>query len=373
MKALWAMMRKEFIHIRRDPQLIAFMVGVPVLLLLLFGYALRLKVDNMLVAVWDQDRTFFSVQVKDRLQKNGEFSVVEVDSEDVIRRRLQTGEVRMGLIIPKGFTARLADNQQTGFPLFVDGTMPTLAQAALYGARVLTNEDAFEGVTFDDPDHPQPPVRKPPIKIDQVILFNPDLRDSDFFLPGTIGVVIMVVVLALSLGLVREREQQTIEQLLATPISRFALIAGKMIPYGIIAAADFVVALILASVIFALPFRGSLVAVSVLAVLFILSLLAVGMVISTISTTQMQATFMAVFIIVPSVEISGFVFPIEAIPKWLQPVAWSLPMTYFIDAMRGFTLKGTSAMDHLWDFAALAAFTIGLTAFSLARFRKQLA
>ncbi len=372
MKALWAMMRKEFIHIRRDPQLVAFMVGVPVLLLLLFGYALRLKVDNMVVAVWDQDHTFFSVQVKDRLQKNGEFSIHEVGSEAEIRRRLQTGQARLGLIIPKGFTERLADNQQTGFPLFVDGTMPTLAQAALYGARVLTNEDAFEGLTFDDPDHPSPPVRKPPIKVEQVILFNPDMRDSDFFLPGTIGTVIMVVILALSLGLVREKEQQTIEQLLATPISRLALIAGKMIPYGIIAVLDFLMVLVLACAVFGLPIRGSLLAVACLAGVFILSLLALGALISTISHTQMQATFMAVFVIVPSVEISGFVFPIEAIPHWLQPVAWSLPMTYFIEAMRGFTLKGTSVADHLWDFAALAAFTIGFTLLSLARFRKQL-
>jgi ABC-type multidrug transport system permease subunit len=373
MKALGAMVRKEFIHIRRDPQLIAFMVGVPVLLLLLFGYALRLKVDNMVVAVWDQDRTFFSVTVKDRLARSGEFILADVDSEDAIRERLRTGKARLGLIIPAGFTKRLVDGQQTKFPLLVDGTMPTLAQAALYGARVLTDEDLADQLIIDDPDHPQPKVRKAPIKIDQLMLFNPDLRDSDFFLPGTIGVVIMVVVLTLSLGLVREKEQQTIEQLLATPISRFAFIAGKMVPYGIIAALDFVVAVILARLVFALPFRGSLFAVACLAVLFILSLLALGALITTVSQTQMQATFMAIFVIVPSTQISGFVFPIEAIPRWLQPVAWSLPMTYFIDAIRGFTLKGTSLMEELPNFAALAAFTIGFTLISLARFRKQLA
>ena len=373
MKALVAMMRKEFIHIRRDPQLIGFVLGLPVLLLILFGYALRLKVDNLTVAVWDQDKNYFSVDVKDRLQRQGQLHVVDVSSEEAIRDQLRSGDAALGLIIPAGYAKNLTDGEQTSFPLFVDGTMPTLAQAALYGTRVLTDDSAAGALLLGDPDHPATPVRKPPIKIDQVILFNPDLRDSDFFLPGTIGIVIMLVVLTLSAGLVREKEQQTIEQLLATPISRFSLITGKMIPYGIIAALDFVVVSVLARLVFELPFRGTLLAICFLAMLFILSLLALGALISTLSQTQLQANFMAVFVIVPSVLMSGFVFPIEAMPRWLQPVAWSLPMTYFVEAIRSLTLKGTSMMDELRDFVALAGFTVGFTALSLARFRKTLA
>jgi len=373
MRSLWAMIRKEFVHISRDPQLIGLVLGLPVLLVILFGYALRLKVDHMRVAVWDQDKTFFSVEVKDRLQKDGQFDVAEVDSEEIIRRWLQIGKARLGLIIPKGFTERLGNYEQTGFPLFVDGTMPTLAQAALYGARVLTTDDASKDLTFEDPDHPPPPVRLPPIRIEQVILFNPELRDSDFFLPGTIGIVIMIVVLTLSAGLVREREQATMEQLLVTPISRFQLIAGKMLPYGVIAAVDFGIVSVLARLLFSLPFHGALGPVGLLAVLFILALLALGAVISTFSQTQLQANIMAVFVIVPSVLMSGFVFPIEAIPSWLQPLAWSLPMTYFVEAIRGFTLKGTSMADQFFDFAILGAFMVGFTLLSLARFRKQLA
>ena len=374
MKALWAMIRKEFVHIIRDPQLIGFVLGLPVLLLLLFGYALRLRVDNMAIVVCDQDRTFFSVQVKDRLQRDGQFRLVEVDSEAAIRSMLQNGHARVGLIIPTGFTERLANNEQTTFSLFVDGTMPALAQAGLYGARVLTNEKALEDLKFDDPDRPSPPVRKPPIKLDEIILFNADLRDSDFFLPGTIGIVIMVVVLVLSAGLVREKEQGTIEQLLVTPISRSALIAGKMIPYGVIATLDFVVVTLLARLVFQLPFSASVVLpVGALASLFILSLLALGALISTLSQTQLQANFMAVFIIVPSIVMSGFVFPIEAIPRWLQPVAWTLPMTYFVDAIRGLTLKGNSVAEQSRDFIVLGGFMVGFFGLSLARFRKQLA
>jgi len=373
MKALGAMIRKEFVHISRDRPLVGFVLGLPVLLLVLFGYALRLRVDHMVIAVCDQDRTFFSVSIKDRLQSGSDFRVVEADSEQTIREWLRSGAARLGLVIPKGFTERLGNNQQTEFALLVDGTMPTLAQAGMYGARVLTDDEAVEALTFEDPDHPAPPVRKPPVKVRQVVLFNPELRDSDFFLPGTIGIVIMIVVLTLSSGLVREKEQATIEQLLVTPISRFALIVGKMIPYGVVALLDFAVVTLLARLIFGLPFRGSIAGVVALAVLFVLALLALGALISTLSQTQLQANFGAVFVIVPSVLMSGFVFPLEAIPYWLQPVAWSLPMTYFIDAIRGLTLKGTAVMDELRDFLVLGAFMVGLLLLSLARFRKQLA
>lgn len=367
------MMRKEFVHIRRDPQLIGFVLGFPVILLILFGYALRLKVENLTVAVWDQDHTFFSVTVKDRLQQDGSLITVDVDSEEAIRDRLRNGTAHLGLIIPKGFTEHLSDNRQTTFPLFVDGTMPTLAQAGLYGARVLTSDEVDEALTFDDPDHPAVPLRKHAIKVDQTVLFNPDMRDSDFFLPGTVGIVVMIVVLTLCSGLVREKEQQTIEQLLATPIPRSALIAGKMIPYGVVAAVDFAVALWVGRLVFDLPVRGSLIAITVLSWLFILALLGLGSLLSTISRTQLQANFLAVFIIVPSVLMSGFIFPIQAMPAWLRPIASSLPMTYFVDAMRGLTLKGAPWADLSIDFMALGLFTMGFALLSVAGFRKRLA
>jgi len=367
------MMRKEFVHIRRDPQLVGFVLALPVLLLILFGYALRLKVDPMRVAVYDADKAFFSAMVKDQLRDQGGFIVVEVDSEDEIRHRLQHGLVHLGVVIPKGFTANLADYKQTPFPLFVDGSMPTLAQAALYGSRVLTSEESADKMKFEDEENPPPPTRKSPIKVESVVLYNPELKDSDFFLPGTIGIVVMIVVLTLSSGLVREKEQATIEQLLVTPIGRFALIAGKMIPYGIIAAFDFAIVSVLARYVFHLPLDQAVGPVILLAALFILALLALGALISTLSQTQLQANFMAVFVIVPSVLMSGFVFPIEAIPGWLQPVAWSLPMTYFVSAIRGLVLKGASMFDMWRDYAVLAAFVIGFTLLSLTRFRKQLA
>src|SRR5262249_51212641 len=172
--------------------------------------------------------------------------------------------------------------------------------------------------------------------------------------------------------LVREKEQATFEQLLVTPISRLAFIAGKMIPNGVIAGLDFIVVSLVAHFVFGLPFRGSLPVIGLLALVFILALLALGALISTISQTQLQASFMGAFLLVLSVLMSGFVFPIEAIPHWLQPVAWSIPMTYFVEAIRALTLKGASLGDQLSNFVILMGFMAGFTVLSLTQFRKQL-
>jgi ABC-2 type transport system permease protein len=371
MRQLWAVVAKEFVHIRRDRFMLVFMVGLPLLLLLLFGYALRLSVENLTAAVLDQDKTFMSLQVRDRLQREGRLIIQEVDSEQAIKDMLKMGTVRLGLVIPRGFSAHLAGQEQTTFQLYVDGTMPTLAQAAIYGVGVLTDEDAAATFVVDTPDHPAKAVRKAPIKIESAILFNPQLRDSDFFLPGTIGIVIMIVTLTLATGLIREKEQQTIEQLMVTPLSKFALIAGKLIPYAIVSTLDLVLVAVLAKVVFGLPVRGSTVAVGALGVLFILALLALGSLIATLARNQLQANFVGVFIIVPSVLLSGFAFPLEAMPDWLRPISWTLPMTYFVEAIRGLTLKGTTVAEQWRDFVALAAFLFGFLGLSVSLFRKQ--
>lgn len=372
MRELGAMMRKELLHTWRDPRLMGYVVGLPVTLLLLFGYALRLRVDDLTVATLDQDRTFFSLQVKDELQQRGDLNVVEVDSRETIEGMLRRGEAQLGLTIPTGFSKRVADNEQSTFDLMVDGTMLTVAQAALCGARLLLESDeTAERLTLDEPDRA---TRPSPIKVNNVVLYNPDLRDSDFFLPGTLGIVVMLVCLTLSTtGFVREKEQQTSEQLAATPMSKFALVAGKIIPYGLIAAADFAVVALLARLVFALPYRGDPLSIVLLAVLFILATLTLGALISTMVQTQLQATFVVVFVFVVSLCLSGFIFPLQAIPPPLRPVSLLLPMTYFIEAIRSLTLKGTSVVETWRDFVALATFTVAFATLSMALFRKQMA
>jgi ABC-2 type transport system permease protein len=333
---------------------------------------LRLKVDHLPIGIADQEQTYLSAIIKDRLRRGRQFRVVEVGTVGELKSMLQRGEIRLGLVIPDGFSARVADNLQTDLPLLVDGSMPTIALSALQGMSVLTGNEASEQLVLEDPDNPPPPLRNPPVALAQEILFNPDLRDSDFFLPGTIGLALMIVMFNLTLGLVREREQQTIEQLLVTPIPRLALILGKLIPYAILGVAVGVVVVGVSRLVFDLPFRGSIGGVVILAVLFIFASLALGTLIATATASQQEAQLLQVLIIIPSIMMSGLVFPLEAIPRWLQPVSWGLPLTYFIDAMRGYTLKGASIGQHMTDFGALAAFAVAFTALSVVRFRKQL-
>jgi ABC-type multidrug transport system ATPase subunit/ABC-type multidrug transport system permease subunit len=373
LRALVAVVRKEFIHLQREPRLLALLVGTPVVLLVLFGYALRLTVENLTVAVWDQSRSVFSLELKDRLRSEAGFTLIEVGSEAAITGRITSGEAHLGVVIPSDFSRRMMDNLQTRVRVFVDGTMPVLAQAAFCGAGVLTGDDTARALTFEDPDHPAPPVRPRPIALERVILFNPGLRDSDFFLPGTIGIVIMQVSLIIaSVGFVREKEQRTLEQLLVTPISRLALVGGKLVPYLLIAAVDFAMVLTIGHLVFDLPLRGSFGAIVLLAILFIVALLSLGGLISTLSETQPQAIFMSVFVLIPSILLSGFVFPVEAMPHWLQPVSWLFPLTYYLEAVRGLMLKGVGALTLLRDFGALAGFLVVFGTASLLRMRKRL-
>ncbi len=371
MQGLRAVIRKEFIHIRRDPRLVGYVLGLPIVILLLFGFALRIKVDELRVVVCDQSKSFFSLLVKDRLHSEGAMQVEEVDSPEAIRERLQNGRAHLGLVIPADFAKRVFDGEQTTFQLFVDGTMPTIALAALYGARVLTSPEATREMILDDPDRPAPPPRPEPVKVQETVLFNPAMRDSDFFLPGTIGIVIMLVSLSLTTGLVREKEQQTIEQLWATPLTRLSLIGGKILPCAVIAALDAGLALVLSRVVFHLPLHGSLAAVLGLTAVFILALLALGMLVSVLSETQLQASFMNIFIFVVSMCMSGFIFPIDAMPRVLQPAAWLLPMTYFLDGIRGLMLKGSPTADVVHDFAALAVAFVVFGGLSVANMKKQ--
>jgi ABC-type multidrug transport system permease subunit len=372
MQGLRAVVRKEFLHIRRDPRLIGYVLALPIIILFLFGFALRITVDDLRVAVHDQSRSFFSLSLKDRLRSEGNMRVEEVDSDEAITAMLQDGRAHLGLIIPADFSERVTDGKQTTFTLLVDGTMPTVALAALYGAKVLTTPEATKSLILDDPDSTAAPPRPAPVKIAEKVLFNPKMRDSDFFLPGTIGIVLMLVSLTVTTtGLVREKEQQTIEQLWATPLTRLALIGGKILPCGIIAAFDAALCIALSLLVFGLPIHGSVAAVIALNGAFILALLALGTFISAISETQLQASFLNIFIFIISLCMSGFIFPIESMPRALQPVAWALPMTYFLEGMRDLMLKGSGFAGVMRDFIGLGALTLVLGGLSLANMQKQ--
>lgn len=373
--SLPAIARKEFIHLRRDRRMLAFVFLAPIALLFLFGYAIRLQLENAPMAVYDADRSFFSQQVRDKLWRSDKFVTHDVGSARAVRDALQRGDARAGVIIPKGFTEALADGETARIELLLDGTMPTIALAAQYDAGdVLADDELVGELRLVAPDAGDVKELPPVMKIDTTTLYNPELRDQAFFLPGIVGVLIMQVTLVLaSLAMVREKESRTLEQLLVTPIKRWHLIIGKLLPYAAIAAIDFAVILWLAVAFFDVPMVGSVVELGLVGAVYIGGFVSLGMLISTVSETQPQAFFLAVFVLIPSFLLSGFVFPVEAMPDLLQPLPKVIPLYYFLILVRGIMLKG-AGLSLLWpEFLALVGFTILFVLVSSFRVRKTLA
>ena len=371
---IFALIRKEFIQLRRDPRLVAFIIVMPIVLTALFGYALKLEPDNVGMAYYNEDPSFFSNLIETSIWNEGYFDLYPVDDVARIHEEIRLGHARAGLHIPAGFSAELTENKQPTVSLFIDGTMPSLATAMDNNSSAITDESVTTDMYFSDPDEPPAIIANDPFVLDVEILFNPDKIETWFFLPGVVGVLIMQVALILtSTTIVREREGNTLEQLLVSPMTRSQFILGKIIPYIAISLVDFYAILGFSWLVFDLPAPNSQAVLLLLAVVYMAALISMGIAISTVSQTQQQAIFISIFVLIPSMLLSGFIFPIEAMPSWIQPVAYAIPFTYFIDIVRGILLRGNQLGEMIPEFLALAGFAVLFTGFSILRFRKTLA
>jgi len=369
-----AMTRKEFLQLRRDPRLLGFILFFPVLLMILFGLALKLEPENVRMAYVDNDQSFFSNLIKTNIWSEGYFSLYEVNDEAAIIRDIQLGRARAGLLISRDFSAELFENNQPTVQMYVDGTMPSLATAMDNNKHTITDDAVTGDMYFLDPDADNVVIASDPFILDVEILFNPDKKETWFFLPGVVGVLIMQVSLILTAtAVVREKENNTLELLIASPLSKTSFIAGKILPYVMIAFIDFYLVLLLGAWLFDLPLpltsQGPL---FLLALVYVAGLIALGVAISAISQTQQQAIFLSIFFLIPSILLSGFIFPVEAMPGYIQPVSWLLPFTYFVEIIRGLLLKGNTMSDLRVDYLALLGFAIVFTWMSILRFRKYL-
>lgn len=373
MRNLRTVMRKELTQLRRDPRLIGFVIFSPLLFLFLFGVALKLQFENVPLAVVDQDRTYLAMHVKDALWRQPYFVVSEVESLDAMRARLDAGEARIGVHIPAEFSESLFAGETATVRIYTDGTMPTVAIAMEANADEALGADFQRTLVLDEPDAER---REPPrklIEIETVTLYNEDLRDAAFFLPGVIGILVLQVGLVLaSAAIVREKEYRTMEQLLAVPLERAQIILGKLLPYALIAFVDFVIILGAGIWVFDLPFAGSAALLIALTAVYVVTILSLGLLISTLAETQQQAIFFSLFILLPSILLSGFVFPIEAMPAYIQPLSALFPLTHYLVIIRGIMLKGVG-MGLLWNDLAgllvLGGLSLGVATL---RFRKQL-
>ena len=374
MRLILALVRKEFIQLRRDPRLIGFIIVMPIILTALFGFALKLEPDNVKMAYVDDDPSFFSNLIKTNIWNEGYFKLYEVDNVEEIQNEIRLGRARAGLHIPTDFSAELIENNQPSVTLYIDGTMPSLATAMDNNSSAITDEAVTSDMYFSDPDEPAVVIAQDPFFLDVVTMFNPDKIETWFFLPGVVGILIMQVALILtSTTVVRERESNTLEQLLVSPMTRSQFILGKIIPYVIISLIDFYAILAFSWLMFDVPQPNSHLVLFSLAVVYLAALISMGLAISTISQTQQQAIFISIFVLIPSILLSGFIFPVEAMPSYIQPVAYAIPFTYFVEIIRGILLKGNTFLELLPQFLALVSFTVAFTLFSILRFRKTLA
>lgn len=364
---------KELIQIRRDPRLLVFMFVFPVALLLLFGFALRLQLSNVTLAVFDEDRQFPAMLVKDRFDREGYLIPQEVESLEEMRRWIDTGKARAGLHIPAHFTAELVENRQPTLTLYIDGSMPTVALAIDSESGTIRQTDFKRTLYFADPDEPKKEFAEDPFELEVVTLYNPDLVDVWFFLPAIIGLLVLQVGLILtSTAVVREKEMGTLEQLIVAPISRLGFILGKAAPYAAVGFLDFYLIVGVGHAVFGVPVTGSHALLFVAALLYVPAIVTLGLLISTFARTQQQAIFLSVFILLPSVLLSGFIFPVEAIPGAIRFVSYGLPLTYFLELIRGIMLKGSGAGDLVVPFAALFAFAVAFVAACVYRFERTL-
>ena len=373
MNHIYSMIRKEFLQLRRDPRLITFIIMMPVVLFILFGLALKLEPDNVKMAYVDQDRTLFSDLIKTNIWSDGYFELYEVEDEATIIDEIRRGKAKAGLFIGPEFSSELMENKQPWVKMYVDGTMPSLATQMDNNSGTITDDKVTNDMYFLEPDAAPVIIAPDPFNLDIEILFNPDKRETWFFLPGIVGVLIMQIALILtSTAVVRERENNTLEQIIVSPITRTEFVLGKIIPYVCIAFIDFYLILGLGWLLFEIPFPTSQLLLLLLAIIYVIGLIALGLAISTVSQTQQQAIFLSIFILIPSILLSGFIFPLEAMPGYIRPIAYILPFTYFVEIIRGLLLKANTLADLITDYSALAIFALLFISISIRRLEKSL-
>jgi ABC-2 type transport system permease protein len=365
--------RKEFHQIRQDRRMLGISIAAPVVQVILLGYAATTDIKNTTMAVCDQDRTAESRNFVQSFTSSGYFILgYSADAPAEVEKLIAEGRAAIALVIPRGFASTLLAKRTTVVQVLLDGTDANSSSirlnyatqiATTYAQNLLLEQSAMMKTIASARLLPEPRV-----------WFNPDLKSSNFMVPGVVGMVLMLITMMLtSLGIVREKEDGTMEQLLVTPIKPHELILGKLIPFTVIGFLDVVIVLALARYWFAVPMLGSIPLLFGLSLLFILTTLGLGLFISTIARTQQQAMLIAAFFFfMPFMYLSGFAFPIANMPESIQLITYLIPLRYFLEIVRGIFLKG-AGIGELWpQAAALLGLGVLIFALSVLRFQKKL-
>ncbi len=370
---LSSIIRKEFIQIVRDPRTLILIIVMPILQLFLLGYAATTDVKNISLAVWDQSQTSQSRSLLDAFRSADYFRIsYSVGSQDEYRALIESGKARAALIIPQDYARRLSQGDAQ-VSMVLDGSDATVGGTALSAARLIGQAYATNILSDQTILSGHSIALTPPVEVRTQVWYNPDLISAYFNIPGVIGMILsFITALLTATAVVRERERVTIEQLIVTPIRSWELILGKVLPYVILAFVDVLEVLIIGHWWFGVPVRGDLALILILSGLFALSSLGIGLFASTIANTQQEAVLTVMMTILPSIFLSGFFFPIDAMPRFLQIISYAVPLRYYLVIIRSLMLKGVGA-PALWnEILALALFAIVINGAAAARFRKRL-
>jgi ABC-2 type transport system permease protein len=360
---------KELIQLRRDRPTLAMMVVLPLLQLMLFGYAINTDVRHMPTVVYDQDRSAASRSVAARLRATGFYDLVgEVRGYDEVERALRQGSARVALVVPPRYGSNVASGRPAALQLIVDGSDPQTVASATNTAASLVQSDAAALIV-----QKLGPRAGALIGLEVNTWYNPEIRTAVYVVPGLIGVILtMTMVMLTSMAIARERERGTLEQLIVSPIRSVELIVGKIVPFIGIGYVQMSLILTAGHIVFQVPISGSLALLYALALVFIAANLAIGLVFSTIAATQQQAMQMSFFFLLPNILLSGFMFPFEAMPRPAQILSTGLPLTHFLRIVRTITLKGGGFPDVRGELVWLSGILVVLVTLASLRFRKKL-
>lgn len=366
-----AITRKEFLHIRRDPRTLVIIFVLPIVQLILLGYAATNDIQHLRTVVLDADRSSESRALVEAYRASGYFEIDgHVDTEEELARRIDSGSARAGIVIRPGFGADIAARRTAQVGVVIDGSDPSVANTVLAAAQSVGQarsvELALEALAGRQPAVPQVDVRPR-------VWHNPELKSANFMIPGLMGMILTFLATMLTaLAIVRERELGTLEQLIVTPIRPLELVLGKVAPYVVVAYFAVIEVLVIGLFWFGVPIHGSIVLLLILTGLFLFTSLGQGLLISTVARTQQEAMLLTWLTILPSIFLAGFFFPIEAMPAALRFLSLFVPLRYLLVILRGIILKGVG-MAVLWDeVLALVIFGFAVTLLAAIRFRRTL-
>jgi ABC-2 type transport system permease protein len=371
--------KKELIQLLRDRYLVGFIIALPIAQLLVTGLAIQRDMKHIPTLVLNRDTHYASFELLKAFEQSSYFDIktlASVQTDESLIRTVKTGQYRLGLIIPPDYSKNLLNGQSASqVNLVLDGTNANISKSILDAAQAILSNHALEVARQNSLQGGLGVAgRGRPIILRTKVINNPDLSPSIFLIPGILGVIMhLMTVLFTSSSIVRERETGTLEQLMVTPLLVTDLMLGKILPYALIGLLDMVLTLGVMVGFFSIPISGGFGFLCIASTVFILTSLGLGLLISTCSRTQVQSVQMTMGLLLPSLLLSGFVFPLEPMPWFIKVISYLLPLTYYLEIIRGVVIKGSGFMELWQPFGLLAISTLVLMTLSILRFRKQVA